>query len=700
MDNSEPRSWLRALLEPLKPTFREVLAISLFVNILALAVPIFTLQVYDRVIFSAGLSTLQGLVLGMGLVLIFDYVLRQARARIMQTVALRVDVLVGRKLFNKLMALPLQTLESRPSSHWTSLFRDVDVVRNTLSGASAVLLADLPFVVLFLGLVFVIATPIAWVLLVVLPVFLYVAWRSGAVMSAANQMERQSGMSRDAMISEMINGRATIKALALDRAMRPIWEERHADNIENAVVRGSKADSYSNLGSTLTMMTTVSLTSIGAIAIINHSMTMGALIATNMLSGRILGPLNQLVGSWRTYTTFKQSVERLSEVFASESERQESEIALDRPKGDLSIENVSFAYEDGEAPVIDKVQLTIEAGGVHALVGRNGSGKTTLLKLIQGLYGPTDGRVLLDGADIAQFTRSELADWMGYVPQDCILFEGSVRDNVAHRHPDADDETVIKASTAAGVHQFIIDLPDGYATEIGEAGRRLSGGQRQRIAIARALVGDPPVLLLDEPSASLDRQAETELRKTITEFGRERTVIVVTHSPILLAACDKLVALDRGRVALAGPASEILPKLLGTPGKSAAKDQPRPPGGVPPKVPQGARPRAAPRPEARPPRRPPSKPAADAPPQRRAEATQKRTIKIPPSGGQTPSPAEGASPGPRPPSQAERPAPDDGQNRQPAPGQAGAPDKPRVSGAPAEQTAGETDKEPVAEGKT
>ena len=564
MSDQSTRAWLWPFLVPLKSVFREVLAISLFVNFLALAVPVFTLQVYDRVVFHAGISTLKGLVAGMAIVLIFDFVLRQSRTRIMQTVALKVDVLVGRQLFERVMALPLQTLESQPGAHWQSLFRDVDIVRNTLSGASAVLLADLPFVLLFLGVIYVIATPIFPILLVILPLFMIVAWRSGAVMASANKEERKSGMNRDGMIAEMVAGRTTIKALALDRAMRPIWEQRHAENIENSVHRGSKADTYTNLGTTLTLMTTVSLPTFGAWFIINQEMTMGALIATNMLSGRLLGPLNQLVGQWRTYNTFKQSVGRLGQVFLTPSERQVSEISMGRPRGEITVETATYAYSPDAAPVLDNVQLSIKAGGVHALVGRNGSGKTTLLKVLQGLYKPSTGRVLLDGADIDQFTRAELADWVGYVPQESVLFEGSVRNNITHRRPDSDDEEIIRAATAAGVHHFIIDLPDGYATEIGEAGRRLSGGQRQRISVARALVGDPPVLLLDEPSSNLDRQAEKELRDTITELGRLRTVIVVTHSPILLAACDNLVALDKGRIALAGPAKEILPRLFGS----------------------------------------------------------------------------------------------------------------------------------------
>ena len=563
MSKPSPRAWLREVLQPLKPAFREVLVMALFVNILALAVPVFVLQVYDRVVFHAGLSTLQGLVIGMAAVLVFDYVLRQARARVMQTVALRIDVVVGRRLFDKLMSLPLQVLESRPAAYWQALFRDVDVVRNTVSGASALLIADLPFAVLFLGLTFVIAAPIAWVLLVILPLFLFVAWRSGNTMATANRAERESALARDGLIAEMIAGRTTIKALALDRAMRPYWEERHADNIERAAVRGAKADGYANLGTTLTMLTTVALTTVGAVAIINQQLTIGALIATNMLSGRLLGPFNQLVGTWRTYAGFRQAIERLGHVFNMASERQTGEIELQRPRGEITLEDVAFSYAESAKPVVDTVSVTFPAGGVHALIGRNGSGKSTLLKLAQGLYPPSKGRVLLDGADVAQFTRTELARWIGYVPQECVLFAGTLRDNIGHRKPEATDEEIIAAATTAGVHEFIIDLPDGYASEIGEAGQRLSAGQRQRIAIARALVGDPPVLLLDEPSSNLDRQAEQELRNTLAAIGKDRTVVVVTHSSILLSVCKDLVALDRGRIALAGPADEILPRLWG-----------------------------------------------------------------------------------------------------------------------------------------
>ncbi len=558
--------WLRNLLRPMRPVFGELLTLALFINLLALAVPVFVLQIYDRVVFHHGLTTLQGLSIGMGLVLVFDFLLRNARARIMQTVGLKVDVQVGRRLFDKMTSLPLHHLESQPGSFWQSLFRDVDVIRNTVSGAAAVLLTDLPFVVLFLGLICVIAWPIAWVLLVILPVFMLLAWRSGAALNKASKLERETSLNRESLIGEIIGGRTTVKALALERAMRPVWEAAHADNIERAISRGHKTDVYTTLGTTLSMATTVLMTTVGALAIIDQNLTIGSLIATNMLSSRIIGPLNQLVNTWRGYATFRQSVERLGRIFAAESDRRTGAVAMDRPRGKLTFEDVGYGYGDDGPPVLSKVNLTLAPGRMHALVGRNGSGKTTLIKIAQGLYKPTEGRVLLDDADIVQFSRAELAGWIGYVPQESILFAGTIRDNIVHRFPEATDEQILAAARAAGVHDVIVDLPNGYATQIGEAGRRLSGGMRQRVAIARALIGDPAVLLLDEPSGSLDRQAEEELKKTLVALAAQRAIVLVTHSPVLLPACHDLIALDKGRVAITGPAKDILPRLFGRPG--------------------------------------------------------------------------------------------------------------------------------------
>ncbi|NVK18253.1 MAG: ATP-binding cassette domain-containing protein [Methylocystaceae bacterium] len=589
--------WLKPIIKPLMKTFREVMGMSFFVNMLALVVPVFVLQVYDRVVFHAGIETLQGLVIGVLLVLLFDYSLRQARSKVMQRVALKIDVEVGRKLFKQFTQVPLQTLESKPAAYWQTLFRDVDTVRNTLSGGTAILLVDLPFVFLFLGLILMLALPIAWVFLIILPCFLFVAWRSGNVMNAANQEEKKTTLSRDDLIAGVIAGRTTIKALAMDKTLEGTWEDRHADNIENSIIRGGKADAYTNLGQTLTLMTTISLTTVGAIAIINQELTMGALIATNMLSGRLLGPMNQLVGSWRAFAGFKQSVERLGQLFELPIERQTSEVKMNRPQGHISLDKVTFKYSEELEPVVDGVSFSLKPGALTALVGRNGSGKTTLIKLIQGLYIPQSGRVLLDKADIKQFTRYELASWIGYVPQECALLHGTVRENLVFSRPEASDDEIIEACKATGVHETIIDLPEGYGSDIGEAGRRLSGGQKQRLTISRALLGNPPVLLLDEPSGSLDRQAEEELRDLLANLAKDHTIILVTHSPVLLGACANMIVMDHGRVALAGPTKDVLPKLAASAQakkKEAAPAVSKPQAKPAPPAPQPAKPVSAP----------------------------------------------------------------------------------------------------------
>ncbi|MCU0838665.1 MAG: ABC transporter transmembrane domain-containing protein, partial [Rhodospirillales bacterium] len=347
------RPWLFALLKTLAPTFREVAVLSFFVNLLALAVPIFVMQVYDRVVYKGGLSTLQVLCAGIAIVLMFDFALRQARARILQTVALRVDVLVGRRLFDQLTALPLAALEARSAAYWQALFRDVDAVRGTVSGATALLICDLPFAILFLAFAFIIASPVAWVIVAALPVFVLIAWRSGTVLTARTDGERQSMLSREALLAEIIAARTTVKALALDGTFKPQWEHRHVDTIERAMWRGAAADAYANLAVSMAAATTVAIMAMGAVAVIDQRLSIGALIAANMLSGRLIAPLNQLVANWRAYAQFRAAARRLGEVFAIPGERAEEAPDFGRPAGFLTLEGVSFTYAGSTRPLFD-----------------------------------------------------------------------------------------------------------------------------------------------------------------------------------------------------------------------------------------------------------------------------------------------------------------------------------------------------------
>lgn len=550
--------WLRSLVAPLRPLFKEILAVSFFINVLAIAVPVFVLQVYDRVIFHAGLSTLQGLVIGIAVVIGFDFFLRRSRSSMLQAVAVKIDVEISQRVVNKLLALPLRTLESRPGAFWHLLFRDADVIRNTLSGATAVLATDLIFGVLFLAIVAIIAWPVFWVLLVIFALFLALAWHAGRFVDSASEKEKVKLVRRDSLVSEIILGRTTVKALALGDRMKDLWESRQEDSIVEGINRGRQNDLYMYAGQSLTLIATVAMTTVGALAILNQNLTMGGLIAANMLSNRLLAPMNQLVSTWRTYAAFKQSAQRLVQIFAEAEDTAESPVKLERPSGRITLDNVTFRYAPDAAPALDGIKLEIPAGDMTAIMGSNGCGKTTLAKVILGLYRPDGGRVLIDGADLVQFSRRDLAQWMGYVPQECVLFAGTIRENIAYAKPEASDEEITRAATAARAHALIVAMPKGYGSQVGEGGAQLPGGLRQRIAIARALLCDPPILIMDEPTASLDRNAEEELRGSLVTMAKEKTIILVTHSPPMVHACQNVIIMERGKIRTAGPTQKTL----------------------------------------------------------------------------------------------------------------------------------------------
>lgn len=557
--------WFRAITKPLMPHYREALFISFFTNLLALSVPLFTLQVYDRVVSHNATSTLAALTIGIALALLFDFVLRQARSRLLQRVALYIDAWLGRALYEKIAQLPLRTLEDKPTSFWQSLFADIGTLRAVLSGPTAMMMLDIPFALLFLLVIVIIAPAVAWLVVLLIPLFLAVTLFASRAQAKTTFKETGAQQHREAMLAELLAGRSTVKALMIDRAQQPRFETLHAQAIRQAFLRGAEGDVFIAFGQTLSQLATVLLVSVGALAIIDRELTTGALIATTMLTSRIVSPLNQLLATWKSLASARQSARRLQTVFGYESERQVPSITRERPKGTLTIDHVVFHYDEHQAPVVNNVALQMGPGMLVGILGKNGCGKSTLLKLIQGLYTPSKGRILLDDADIQQFSRTELASWIGYVPQECILFQGSIKANITMAYPEASDEQILQAAKWAGADGFISRLSQGYDTLIGESGHTLSGGQRQKIAIARALLRNPAILLFDEVSSHLDHQSERELKLNLKRLCQDRTIIMVTHSPPLLMACDRLIVMEQGQVLMAGPAAQVLTKLTGTP---------------------------------------------------------------------------------------------------------------------------------------
>ena len=489
--------------------------------------------------------------------------MRQGRSRIFQAFAVRLDVVFGRKLYEKIMNLPLLILQSRPTGYWHLLFRDLEIVRNALSGSSAALAIDIPFAIIFFLVVFAIAPAIAWVLLLVLPVFILLAWRSGVSMGTAATREHQSIILRDDFMNELLSAREIVKSSALQNALKPVWEAYHSRSIAHSRDRGQVTDTHQTLAYLMLISTTVALTAIGAIAILDQKMTIGSLIAANMLSARMIMPIVQLVSQWRSLSQIHHSAKRLNSVFKLESDRLKNPVELKRPTGKLKFEKVNFAYRTELADVVNGIEGVIGPKGLHALVGCNGSGKSTFLKIIRGLYPPNQGRILIDGADISQFPQNVLADWIGYLPQETTLFSGSIRDNIVISRPEVADSILLKAAKIAEAHDFILDMPDGYATALAEGGKNLSKGQRQRVALASILLNDPPIILLDEPTSNLDEEAEEKLAVALKKLSETSTLVAVTHSSAVLSVCDSILVMEKGRIVLAGPAKQVRDRLAG-----------------------------------------------------------------------------------------------------------------------------------------
>lgn len=560
-DAQAQQDWLREMLWPYRDAYRQALVLSFCINILGLLAAIFSMQVYDKVVGHEGYSTLAALVIGMSIAIVMDHVFRAGRSLLMQRVGARIEVSLAKETVERMLHLPTLVLEGKPAGFWQAVYRDIEVVRATCSGSTAMLLIDLPFVLLSLVLIAIMALPLLPVALLTIGAFMTLAWRSGEVTRGATETEREQLVNRDMVLSELATVRLSLKALGADEAVKRRWEDYYARWMNESLARSREADHYRELAHAMSTGNSVVTTSLGALAILNQLVTMGSLVATNMLSGRMVSPLVQLVGQWRTFGQFRAAKKRLDALLAAPTDRTESVISLPRPTGVLRLEGVTFKFPGAENPLLEPISGGIGPLGLHAIVGPNGSGKTTLLKILRGLYPATDGRVLLDGADIHQFTQAELGQRIGYLSQTNQLLSTTIRDNICLANPDATDEQIIKAAERACAHSFVIDLPDGYATHVGEGAQRFSGGQTKRIAIAQALLNDPPVLLLDEPTAELDRDSEARFVSTLKELAKERTVIVVTHSPYLLSRCNGILVMNKGKLVAAGPADELLPKL-------------------------------------------------------------------------------------------------------------------------------------------
>ncbi len=556
------RHWFWAAIFENRRLYRDALIAALLINIFAMAMPLFTMNVYDRVVPNNAIETLWVLAIGISLVVVFNYILSTARAHVVDSASKRVDVRLSAKIMERVLDL---RMEGRPVSvgSFAANLRSFESIRDFIASASITTLVDLPFILLFLAALAWISPWMVLPPLVAIVAILLVSFAAQARMETLTMATYQASSQRNATLVEALTGYEAVKTLNGQGAIQRNWERA----TEFIAQTGGKLKliSSTTVGfvAAAQQLVSIAVVIIGVYQAQESNMSMGGIIAASMIAGRCLAPLGQVAGLLMQYQNARTSLGSIDNYMKLPVERPPESEFLHRPvfHGALEFRDVTFTYPGSTQPVLKKVSFKLKPGEKVGIIGRIGSGKTTLEKLALSLYQPTEGAVLLDGIDIRQIDPADLRRAIGYVPQDPLLFYGSLKHNLAMGAPYADDASILAAADLAGVSEFANLHPNGFDMVIGERGESLSGGQRQSVAIARALINDPPILLLDEPSSNMDHQSEGQLRKRLGEASATKTILLVTHRTALLDLVDRLIVIDKGQIVADGPKEQVVEAL-------------------------------------------------------------------------------------------------------------------------------------------
>lgn len=554
--------WFWQVIADYKYLYRDVLLTALLINIFALAAPLFTMSIYDRVVPNQATDTLWVLSIGMLIAISADLVLRMMRAWFVELAASRMDVTLSATIMERVLGM---RLSHRPQSvgSFAAGLQSFESIRQFVSSATLLALVDLPFVLIFFAVICLISWPLIFpILLGVLVMVIYTA----AVQKKMHQLSdesMQAGAQRNAVLIESLSSMETLKTLVAESRMQSIWEK----SVLIASHIGVKMRLLSNSVTTGTLwlqqFILILVMIAGVYLIVNGHLTQGGLIACYMLASRIMSPVAQTAGLMMQYHSAATALASLNQIMEKPVERPVASQWISRPQfqGAIEFKNVNFRYAEEDRDVLRSISFSIQPGEHVAILGRNGSGKTTLEKLIAGLYQPDSGTVLIDGIDIRQIDPAELRRNMGCVAQEVDLFFGSLRDNIAMGMPQASDEQILEAVRLSGLTDFVNQHPLGLAMPVGEHGKLLSGGQRQSVTLARALLIDPPILLMDEPTGSMDHTSEEECKKRIAEFAVGKTLVVITHRTSLLELVNRIIVMDAGKIVADGPKDQVVEAL-------------------------------------------------------------------------------------------------------------------------------------------
>ncbi len=556
------RDWFWSALKEHVRTYQEVIVAAIVINLFALGSPLFIMNVYDRVVPNSAFETLWVLAAGAVTVYIFDFILKNLRAHFLDVAGRKADVKVSARLFEQIMGM---TMAARPASAGVlaSNMKEFEGLRDFFTSATMVALIDLPFVFLFIVLIAIIGGPIAFVPLATLPIVIGVGWYLQRPMQAIIRQSMNESALKNALLFETISGLETIKVQAAEGHTQRRWEELSEKSSRTSV----KARRISALALNFTMLiqqiASIVVVIVGVFLITDGKLTMGALIACVIITGRALAPLAQVAGLLTRMNQSREALKQLDALMKKQVERPAGKHFISMPsfEGRVEFKDVLFKYPNQTLPALNGLSFVIEPGERIGIIGAVGSGKTTIERLLLNLYQPETGSVLLDGTDVRQIDPGDLRRGVGAVQQSPHLFYGSVRENITMGHETAPDRAVLRAAELAGVTEFLRESQHGLDTQVGERGEALSGGQRQAVAIARALLYDPKVLILDEPTASMDPASENRLRKRLMTLCRDKTTILITHKGSMLVLVDKLILIDRGRLVAYGPKDEVIRKL-------------------------------------------------------------------------------------------------------------------------------------------
>ncbi|MBP5981868.1 MAG: type I secretion system permease/ATPase [Halomonas sp.] len=556
--------WFWGVIRENRRLYRDIVLGSVAVNLFALAMPLFVLNVYDRVVPNQATETLWVLAIGVFIVLCFDLALRLMRSGFVDLAASRADV----KLSSSIMAKSLgMRLEERPAStgSFTSTLQSFESVRAFIGSATVLGIVDLPFVLLFAAIIALINP---WLVLPVLAGILFVLLYALAAQGKLHELSQTTwevGAKRNALLVESISQLETVKALRAESRIQRQWEKASAFLSRTGAQLKHVSTSVSSVAQWAQNSVAVCVIIVGVYQIIEGNLTQGGLIAAYMLSSRAMAPISQAAALLAQYHQSSTALESLNKVMDKRVERHEGKAYVEKPSiaGSIRLDKVTLRYPDEERDALRDVSISIKAGEKVALLGRIGCGKSSLNKLILGFYQPTSGSILLDGVDIRQLDPLQLRSHIGYVPQDVSLFAGSLRENiVAGGGSDrVDDDELLRALQIAGLESLVNGHPSGIDLQVGERGQALSGGQKQSVAIARALVQDPSILLLDEPTSSMDNASEEAFKANLTKVAEGKTVLVVTHRTSLLSLVDRIIVMDAGKVVADGPRDTVVEAL-------------------------------------------------------------------------------------------------------------------------------------------